>query len=274
MAPDGNGGIYAALRNENVLTDLTSRDILYVHAYCVDNCLVRVADPVFIGYSISKHADCGAKAVRKAYPEEPVGLIALKDGKFNVVEYSEFDPTLAALTKANGQLEYGAANIANHFYTVDFLKSVERFEGELEYHIAKKKIKHVDLKTGELQSPTKPNGMKMELFVFDVFPFTERMSVLEVDRKEEFSPLKNAPGTGVDDPDTSRRDIISQHVRFVEKAGGEVVAGVGETQDKLTFEISPLVSYAGEGLEGLKGKTIRTPAVINTVDDIEKVVLS
>ncbi|CAG8453488.1 999_t:CDS:2 [Paraglomus occultum] len=272
VAPDGNGGIYAALRNENVLTDLTSRDILYVHAYCVDNCLVRVADPVFIGYSISKHADCGAKVVRKAYAEEPVGVIALKDGKFNVVEYSEFDPTLAALTKANGQLEYGAANIANHFYTVDFLKSVERFEGELEYHIARKKIKHVDLKTGELQSPMKPNGMKMELFVFDVFPFTERMSVLEVDRKEEFSPLKNAPGTGVDDPDTSRRDIINQHVGFVERAGGEVVPGAGETQDKLTFEISPLVSYAGEGLEDLKGKTIRTPVVIETVSDIEKLV--
>src|SRR5581483_4431606 len=180
--------------------------------------------------------------------------------------YSEIDPSVAAQTKPNGQLTFGAANIANHFYTVDFLNRIESFEDELEYHIAKKKIKHTDITTGEFISPSKPNGMKLELFVFDVFPFTERMAVLEVDRKEEFSPLKNAPGTGVDDPDTSRRDIINQHIRFVENADGKVAPADGD----LSFEISPLVTYAGEGLEGLKGKTIKTPAVIDTLADLDK----
>ncbi|CAG8565318.1 1460_t:CDS:2 [Ambispora leptoticha] len=273
IAPDGNGGIYAALRYEGVLDSLKTRNISYVHAYCVDNCLVRVADPVFIGYCVSKNADCGAKVVRKSSPEEPVGVIAIKNGKFNVVEYSEIDPAIAATTTPNGQLAYRAANIANHFYTVDFLNRVESFENELEYHIARKKIKHVDITTGELVSPSKPNGMKLELFVFDVFPFTENMAVFEVDRKEEFSPLKNAPGTGVDDPETSRRDIINQHIRFVERAGGKVVAGDGESStDLLNFEISPLVTYAGEGLDGLKNITIRTPAVIETVADLDKLI--
>ncbi|CAG8651678.1 5222_t:CDS:2 [Funneliformis mosseae] len=267
IAPDGNGGIYAALRNEKILDSLKSRKISYVHAYCVDNCLVRVADPVFIGYCVSKNADCGAKVVRKASPDEPVGVIALRNGKLSVVEYSEIDPSIAAKTKPNGQLALGAGNIANHFYTVDFLDRVETFENELEYHIARKKIKHTDYTSGEFISPSKPNGMKLELFVFDVFPFTERMAVLEVDRKDEFSPLKNAPGTGVDDPDTSKKDIINQHVKFVEKAGGKVVPGDG---DQLIFEISPLISYAGEGLERLNGKTIKTPAVIETLADLNK----
>ncbi|CAG8449538.1 6132_t:CDS:2 [Ambispora gerdemannii] len=273
IAPDGNGGIYAALRYEGILNSLKTRNISYVHAYCVDNCLVRVADPIFIGHCVSKNADCGAKVVGKSSPDEPVGVIAIRNGKFNVVEYSEIDLTIASTTTANGQLAYRAANIANHFYTVDFLNRVESFENELEYHIAKKKIKHIDVTTGELVSPSKPNGMKLELFVFDVFPFTENMAVFEVDRKEEFSPLKNAPGTGVDDPETSRRDIISQHIRFVERAGGKVIAGDGESStDLMNFEISPLVSYAGEGLDGLKGKTFRTPAVIETVADIGKLI--
>ncbi|RIB21365.1 nucleotide-diphospho-sugar transferase [Gigaspora rosea] len=270
VAPDGNGGMYAALRKEKVLESMKSRNICYTHAYCVDNCLVRVADPIFIGYCISKNSDCGAKVVRKIAPQESVGIIALRNGKFNVVEYSEIDSEVAEQRKPNGQLTYGAANIANHFYTVDFLDRIESFESELEYHIANKKIKHIDIKTGELIAPSKPNGMKLELFVFDVFPFTERMAVLEVERKEEFSPLKNGPGTASDNPETSRKDIINQHVRFVEKAGGTVIPGDGDSLGNLKFEISPLVSYSGEGLEKLKGKTIKTPCTLDTSADLDK----
>src|SRR6267378_2533562 len=94
VAPDGNGGLYAATRGPlspsgTVLSDLGKRKVLYVHAYCVDNCLVRVADPVFLGYCITKQADCAAKVVPKAHPTESVGVVARRGDKFSVVEYSE-----------------------------------------------------------------------------------------------------------------------------------------------------------------------------------------
>jgi len=190
VAPDGNGGVYAALHKEGIITDMLKRGIKYVHAYCVDNCLVKIADPVFVGYGVLKNADCGCKVVRKASPTEPVGVVCLRNGKFNVVEYSEFDPKLAQQTGEDGQLLFGAANIANHFYTVPFLQRCQEIEHDLEYHVAKKKIKHVDLETGEVVKPEKNNGIKLEMFIFDVFPHTERFAVLEVDRAEEFSPLK------------------------------------------------------------------------------------
>ncbi|KND01608.1 UDP-N-acetylglucosamine diphosphorylase [Spizellomyces punctatus DAOM BR117] len=272
VAPDGNGGIYAALRREGVIADLERRGIPYVHTYCVDNCLVKVADPVFIGYCVEQNADCGAKAVPKASPEESVGVICLRDGKFAVVEYSEIDKNLAALRKDDGTLVYNAANIANHFYTVDFLRRVDALEGELEYHIAHKKIKHVDLATGEQIVPQKNNGIKLEMFIFDVFPFTERMAVLEVARKEEFSPLKNAPGSGSDSPETSRADILSQCVRFAEAAGAKVVKGAGQDPtDVPVLEISPLVSYSGEGLETLKHATITTPKILDGPQDVREI---
>jgi UDP-N-acetylglucosamine/UDP-N-acetylgalactosamine diphosphorylase len=273
VAPDGNGGVYAATRsplspndpNTTVLTDLATRNIQYVHAYCVDNCLVRVADPVFLGYSISKRADCAAKVVPKTEPTESVGVVARRGSKFSVVEYSEISQEQAERRDPeSGELAFRAGNIANHFYTADFLNKVEAFEDELAFHIARKKIPHVN-DAGDFIKPSKPNGMKLELFVFDVFPFTERFSVLEVQRREEFSPLKNAPGTGSDDPETSRRDLLSQHKRFLEGAGAKVSEGV-------EIEISPLASYAGEGLESVKGKTFTKSGIVGSVEELDALI--
>lgn len=252
-----------------MIQSLKERGVLYTHCYCVDNCLARVADPVFIGYCVSKNTDCGVKTAAKSAPEEPVGVVCKRDGRYGVVEYSEISKEVSEKRNEDGSLTFGAANIANHFFSTAFLERVPTFASELQYHIAKKKIKYVDLETGEQIAPKSNSGMKLECFVFDVFPYAEQFSVLGVDRKEEFSPLKNAPGTGADCPETSRRDIIAQHVRFVEAAGGKVVGENADDFEKLQFEISPWVSYAGEGLkEIVDGKTIQAPAIIETREDL------
>jgi UDP-N-acetylglucosamine/UDP-N-acetylgalactosamine diphosphorylase len=241
---------------------MEARGIKYVHAYCVDNCLVKVADPVFLGYAIEKGSECGAKVVRKTYPKESVGVLAVKGGKYNVVEYSELSEREAEMKdEKTGELSFRAANIANHYFTLDFLKKMEKIEEGMAFHIARKKIAHVDIKSGEIVKPSKPNGMKLELFVFDVFPYTEHLAVLEVARQEEFSPLKNAPGTGSDDPETSRRDILQEHARWLKAAGCEIAQAA-------EVEISASVSYAGEGLESLKGKSIKSSLILNDVKDI------
>ncbi|KAJ1659777.1 UDP-N-acetylglucosamine pyrophosphorylase [Dispira simplex] len=264
VAPDGNGGIYAALHRHNVIDNLKQRGITYVHSYCVDNCLVRVADPVFIGYCVESGASCGAKVVPKSAWDEPVGVICRKNQAFAVVEYSEISSEMAQMTREDGRLVYGAGNIANHFYTLDFLDRIPQLAENLEFHVAKKKIKHLDPATGEQVSPSKPSGIKLEQFVFDVFPLTNKLAVFEVARQDEFSPLKNAPGSGVDCPETSRRDLASQHFRFAKQAGAVVTKGPQDNapDGDLTFEISPLLTYSGEALQFLQGKEIVTPAYI------------
>jgi len=236
---------------------MKKRGIQYLYAYCVDNCLARVGDPVFLGYCISKGAHCGTKVVKKLDPSESVGVVALKDKKWNVIEYSEISNDLSEardpVTNGNDLL-FRAANIANHFYNIAFLDRIGRESSSMAYHIARKKIAHVDLESGEVVKPEKPNGMKLELFIFDVLPYldpqTSEHAILEVDRKAEFSPLKNAPGTGSDDPQTSRRDLLQLQRRWLLDAG----ATISETTE---VELSPLVSYAGEDLEIVQGKVVK-----------------
>ncbi|KAJ3022448.1 UNVERIFIED_CONTAM: UDP-N-acetylglucosamine pyrophosphorylase, partial [Siphonaria sp. JEL0065] len=79
------------------------------------------------------------------------------------------------------------------------------------------------------------------------------LAVLETARKEEFSPLKNGPGSKEDNPETSRADILAQSKRFIESAGGSVVGDV---------ELSPLVSYDGEALDAVKDVTFEGPKYI------------
>ena len=262
---------------------MRNREIKYIHAYCVDNCLVKVADPAFIGFAASKDVDIATKVVRKRNAKEPVGLILLKSGKPDVVEYSEIDSETAEAKdpKQSDLLKFRAANIVNHYYSFRFLESIPEWVHQLPHHIARKKIPYVDTEKGHAIKPEKPNGIKLEQFVFDVFPLLhlDKFACLEVRREDEFSPLKNAKGTGEDDPDTSKRDILQQGKRWVQAAGAVVV---GEGEETAGVEVSPLISYVsttidclscywkrlltsyqgGEGLDFLKQTTIKEPAVI------------
>ncbi|CAD7084015.1 unnamed protein product [Hermetia illucens] len=259
-APDGNGGIYRALRDQGVLDDMARRGVLYLHAHSVDNILTKVADPVFIGYCVQENADCAAKVVEKSHPSEAVGVVCVVDGKYQVVEYSEISAKTAELRNSDGRLTFSAGNICNHFFTAAFLNRIGSiYEKELKLHVAKKKIPFVD-NSGKRITPEKPNGIKIEKFIFDVFEFAQKFVAMEVPRDEEFSALKNNDSVGKDCPLTSRRDLFRLHKKYIENAGGIVHGDV--------CEISPFLTYAGENLESLvRGKSFTSPVYLRSNQD-------
>ncbi len=62
----------------------------------------------------------------------------------------------------------------------------------MRYHLAEKKVKNWDEKEKKTITPEKNNGVKFELFYFDVFEETNKIGLFETIREEEFAPLKNA----------------------------------------------------------------------------------
>jgi UDP-N-acetylglucosamine/UDP-N-acetylgalactosamine diphosphorylase len=245
-APDGNGGIYHSLELSGALSALESRYLSRsVHVFSVDNAICKVADPIFLGYCLSREAEVGNKVVWKRHSGERVGVVARKGGRAAIVEYSELSPELAQAQSPDGKLCFGAGNICNHYFTVQFLRKVATAYKEqpavLPYHVAVKKVPLAD-DAGRMTSPSEPNGYKLEAFIFDSFPLATVSAILEVPREAEFSPVKNEPGNASDSPDTARKMIMDLHADWAEAAGGRFAT------DSRAVEISPLVSYGGEGL--------------------------
>jgi UDP-N-acetylglucosamine/UDP-N-acetylgalactosamine diphosphorylase len=260
FAPNGNGGVYAALARYGMLAHMKQHGIEYIHSYCVDNILVKVAHPAFIAFCAKSNADLGSLVVPKREPHEKVGVFCTKNNAYYVVEYSEITKEMAErLNPKTGTLAFNASNIANFFYTRQFLEQcAEEVKSFCVYHIAKKKIPTVN-EQGETVTPAVENGIKLELFNFDICKFAKTVALLQVDRNFEFSPLKNA--TGSDSPHTCLVDVTRVSIHYLTQAGAIVKEALDP--QKNICEISTLVSYQGEDLETIaKGKTFELPVYI------------
>lgn len=257
-----------AMHSQGIVADMLKRDIKYVHTFGVDNAVVKVADPIFIGYMIEQNAEVGCKSCPKTCPEEAVGVLCKKDNKYTIVEYCELNPEIAKKRNANGNLYLNTGFICNLGYSVEFLNTTCHPDHlPRVYHLANKKIPYADKETGETVKPETPNGIKLESFIFDVFPAVNRLAAYEVDRSQEFSPVKNPPGNPVDSPDSARMIFSNNHKSWLKDAGISV-KGDG------LCEISPFVSYAGEGLECIGKIEIQSPCLVECEKETLKKVKS
>jgi UDP-N-acetylglucosamine/UDP-N-acetylgalactosamine diphosphorylase len=240
LSPDGHGGSLRALANSGALADMKRRGIEHVSYFQVDNPLVRVLDPMFLGLHASFKSEMSSKSLPKASAKEKVGNFAVGDGKLTVIEYSDLPDDLAEQTDEAGGLKFNAGSIAIHVLAVDFVDRLTRGELQLPWHRADKKVPHL----GE-PDPQSPNAVKLEQFVFDAIPLASNPIVYETDRGEEFSPVKNAEGN--DSPATSRHDQIRRAARWLAAAGVTVPHDAAGEPD-CVLEISPLFADCLEAL--------------------------
>ena len=195
--PDGHGGSLKALHTSGALADMRKRGIEHISYVQVDNPLVRVIDPVFIGLHATAEdssAEMSSKMIPKAYPEEKLGVLCKVNNRTAVIEYSDLPDTLANERRPDGVLRYNAGNTAVHVLSVAFVEKLNTSaDFALPYHRASK-VPYIDLNTATLVNPDKPNAVKLETFVFDA-PLAQRSIVLETLRQDEFAPIKTPTAT-------------------------------------------------------------------------------
>lgn len=198
-AADGHGGIFLSMKRNGIIYDMETRGIEWAFIGGVDNVLVNMVDPVFLGLAIEEKVLAAGKSVVKAEPNEKVGVFCKRNGKPSVVEYSEISPEMAEAKDENGSLVYGESHILCNLFSVKAIEEIS--QNDLPYHSAFKKANYLD-KDGNLVIGDKPNSYKFEAFLFDAFESLDNMAIMRVKREEEFAPVKNAEG--VDSPATAR----------------------------------------------------------------------
>jgi len=253
-SPNGHGGALLALRDGGALKRMAERGQDLLFYWQVDNPLCAIADPVLIGAHLAAQAEASTKIVEKTDPDERVGLVALRDGKPGVVEYSEMTAEQQRERSPSGALAYRAGNIAVHLFGREFLEKVSAPTFELGYHLARKKVAILNA-AGALVEPSEPNVVKFERFVFDVLPHAKNHVTLQVERGEEFEPLKNAEGSY--SPATVKAAISARAQAWLERAGHLVPQG---PSGPVLCEISPLTALDPAQLRERLGESLPAPS--------------
>jgi UDP-N-acetylglucosamine/UDP-N-acetylgalactosamine diphosphorylase len=245
LAPNGHGGCLLGLASSGALDDMRRRGLTQLSYFQVDNPLVRPADPLFLGLHARAGAGMSSKVVPKRGAHEKVGVLGRVDGALACIEYSDLPPALREAREPDGALRFGAGNIAVHILALDFVEEVTRGGLELPWHLAKKQMRVVEADGRVVERP----GIKFETFVFDALARSPRSVVLEVERGQEFSPVKNK--SGEDSPASCRADLCRLYARWVQVAGLPLPAPDAEGIHPL--EVDPLCAETQDEFLAQKG---------------------
>jgi len=253
LSPDGHGGTLTALAARpadgglSCLEEMRERGVRTLFYFQVDNPLVQIADPAFLGLHREADAEMSFKVIEKFAPDERVGVVVRVNGAPQVIEYSDLPTELAERREPDGSLELWAGSIAVHILERDFVERLTAEGGlQLPFHRALKKVSHIDENSGELVRPDQPNAIKFERFIFDALPHARRWTLVETDRTVEFEPLKNA--TGPDSPETVRQRMSDLFAGWLESAGAKVVRKA-DGSVPFGIEISPLHALDAQDLK-------------------------
>lgn len=193
MNPNGHGGILGALTSQGYISQMEHLGIEYLSYFQVDNPLINMADPYFIGCHIDENSNISTKVIRKEFAEEKLGIAMqeCKSTKRKIVEYSDIPEKIMKQQDENGNLLFNMGSTGIHIFSVSFIKKAS---SKLPIHIANKEMTLPNINNSD-DPEKKISVLKFETFVFDTIPLAKKAIFFETSRNEEFFPLKNKTGT-------------------------------------------------------------------------------
>lgn len=172
LSPNGNGALFQAIQNNSTVKKII-QSTKYVQVIGVDNVMNKLLDPMHIGFTATRGLEASLKCCVKRSPDEKVGVVLVKNGKYDIIEYSEIPVDLTEKLAEDGSLYYELGNILMFMLSSEKLLSLCNDTKTLNslYHTAHKKIEFYNPETGKAEKPDKENGYKFELFIHNFLPF-------------------------------------------------------------------------------------------------------
>lgn len=190
-ASNGNGNVYEAMDKHKIIEDMKKRNIKWIFIGGIDNILLKIVDPLFLGLCINKNMQIASKSVFKKNALAKEYVFCKRNGKPSLLDYNDITEEMSLAKDENGNYLYRETNMLSHLFSIKALEKCTTLN--LPYHRAFKQNTFIN-EEGMKQIPDKPNSFKFEKFIFDAFEYFDNMLLLRVNEDEEFAPIKNREG--------------------------------------------------------------------------------
>ena len=205
-ASNGNGDVFSSMKSEGILKDIAKKRIEWISFSGVDNVILEIVDPVFLGLTISNNKLTASKTLFKENVNDKDWIFAKRNGKPAIINSCHLTDSMKIAQDSSKKYLYRQTNILAHLFHISAINKI--CEVKLPYHRAFKKNTFINCE-GMKQVPESPNTFKFETFIFDAFSLSDDIELLQVEVEDEFAPIKDFAGPH--NPETAKELYLKKH---------------------------------------------------------------
>lgn len=205
-ASNGNGDVFSSMKSEGILKDIAKKRIEWISFSGVDNVILEIVDPVFLGLTISNNKLTASKTLFKENVNDKDWIFAKRNGKPAIINSCHLTDSMKIDQDSSKKYLYRQTNILAHLFHISAINKI--CEVKLPYHRAFKKNTFINCE-GMKQVPESPNTFKFETFIFDAFSLFDDIELLQVEVEDEFAPIKDFAGPH--NPETAKELYLKKH---------------------------------------------------------------
>ena len=172
----------------------------------MDNVILEIVDPVFLGLTISNNKLTASKTLFKENVNDKDWIFAKRNGKPAIINSCHLTDSMKIAQDSSKKYLYRQTNILAHLFHISAINKI--CEVKLPYHRAFKKNTFINCE-GMKQVPESPNTFKFETFIFDAFSLFDDIELLQVEVEDEFAPIKDFAGPH--NPETAKELYLKKH---------------------------------------------------------------